>query len=66
MVGFVRGRKATPALVTTLVMPAVAIAAVTPLFRVNIGVTVAVIAAVLAVEIVVAFVAASKRGSASG
>jgi hypothetical protein len=61
VVGFVRQRQVTTGMITSLVTPAIAIAALTPMFQLSVVVPFAVIAAIFAVEIIVLLAAGAKR-----
>ncbi|UQN14991.1 hypothetical protein [Gulosibacter sp. ACHW.36C] len=61
VVGFVRQRQVTTGMVTSLVTPAVAIAALTPMFQLGVVVPIAVVSGIFAVEIIVLLAVGAKR-----
>ncbi|MFD2757334.1 hypothetical protein [Gulosibacter faecalis] len=61
VVGFVRGRKLSSGMISALVTPAVAVAALTPVFSYAVGVAFAVIAVIFAVEIIVLLAVRGKH-----
>lgn len=63
VVGFVRQRQVTPGMITSLVTPAVAIAALTPMFQLGVVVPIAVVAGIFAVEIIVLLAVGAKRSA---